>query len=276
MTAMQLKSIELSTGVRLEYVENGSPEAPVVLFIHGWLDTWFSFSPVMDALSEQYHSYAPTLRGHGLSDKPAEGYAMTDFTADLIAFMDQLDIAKAHLVGHSMGAIISLRIAIDHPDRVDRVALFGGCAKSTENQPLLDMVEPVKTMTDPVPVADVREFVESLFVSKADPMFVDRLIREELLAPVNTWRAVLDGLLAVDYLAELGNVASPTLLFWGTRDELFGRADQDAITERVPRSRLQVWNEVGHAMQWEDAQRAADALRAYFGPAEITWPVVLR
>ncbi|HKG95645.1 MAG TPA: alpha/beta fold hydrolase, partial [Gemmatimonadaceae bacterium] len=80
--------VRLPTGVRLRYAEQGDPSGHPIILLHGYSDSWFSYSGVLPLLPERYHVYALDLRGHGESDRPAAGYAMRDLAADVVAFMD--------------------------------------------------------------------------------------------------------------------------------------------------------------------------------------------
>ena len=116
-------------GINIRYIVkgNGSP----VLLIHGFgefLEVWW-FN--IGFLSEHYQIYAMDLPGHGLSDKPAIDYSLffaTEFAND---FMQALGIEHASLIGHSMGGLLSLSIAINFPEKVDKLILVdsGGLSK---------------------------------------------------------------------------------------------------------------------------------------------------
>ena len=104
-----LRSIDLSTGVSMEYVECGETNNDVIIFLHGWLDSWYSWSQVVGQFTDRYHVFVPSLRGHGLSSKPDTSYSMKEHALDLRAFMDQLGIASSSFVGHRLGASNSSR-----------------------------------------------------------------------------------------------------------------------------------------------------------------------
>jgi pimeloyl-ACP methyl ester carboxylesterase len=109
-----------SAGVKIAYVEAGAGE-PVVL-VHGLYSSammnWVA-PGTFKLLAEHYHVIALDLRGHGNSDKPtaedAYGQPMVD---DIVRLMDHLHIAKAHVVGYSLGGIIAMKFMVDHPDRL--------------------------------------------------------------------------------------------------------------------------------------------------------------
>lgn len=255
---LQFDRIALDNGLTLEYVEQGRSDGPVVIFVHGWLDSWYSWQQVLERFPYRYHAYAVTMRGHGLSDKPDTGYLMPDYAADLVDFMDKVGIDEAHCVGHSMGTTICQQLAISYPDRVLSLTLFGAVADAAGNPVLQSLVEFVNSLTDPVDQDMVREFVESLFIGeRRDPLFVDRLVREELLVTARTWRLGLDGLLQFDSTSRLPEIMVPTQVIWGDKDQLFSVDDQETLISGIPDAKLIVWDNVGHAMQWEQPWRAA-------------------
>ena len=84
--------VSLATGVELHYAAQGDPAGPAVILLHGYSDSWFSFSGLMPLLPEGYRVYAVTQRGHGDSDRPPEmsNYSMTIFGRQALALLDHL------------------------------------------------------------------------------------------------------------------------------------------------------------------------------------------
>ena len=146
----------LATGVRLHYAERGDPEWEAIIFLHGYSDSWYSYSRVLPLLSPEYHAFALTQRGQGDSDKPECCYTVDDFAADIDAFMDALGLDKATLFGHSTGALFAQRVALSYPRRVSRLGMLG--AQTPANEAILGLVEEVRALEDPVPPEFVREF----------------------------------------------------------------------------------------------------------------------
>jgi pimeloyl-ACP methyl ester carboxylesterase len=114
-------------GVKIHYLELGSG-SPVVL-IHG-LDSSAEGSwqepGVMAALARNHRVVALDLPGYGSSDKPATGEAYgIQWSEDVGRLLDHLVIDRAHIVGYSMGAIVALKFAVDHPDRMLTGTLVG-------------------------------------------------------------------------------------------------------------------------------------------------------
>ncbi len=114
--------------VRLHVCRWGNPDMPMLFFmLHGWMDVAASFQFVVDALDDGWQVLAPDARGFGLSDWPMakQGgghYYFHDYLADLEAILDHYTpTSPANLVGHSMGANVSLLYADVRPERVRRV-----------------------------------------------------------------------------------------------------------------------------------------------------------
>jgi pimeloyl-ACP methyl ester carboxylesterase len=103
--------------VHYEVLGRGRP----VILLHGWLGSWRYWIPAMQQLSAKYRTYALDLWGFGDSGKDERHY---DFAAQVMLleqFMEKMGIAKAALVGHSLGAAISVRYAAQHPEQVPRL-----------------------------------------------------------------------------------------------------------------------------------------------------------
>ena len=113
-----------SAGVRVRYVSAGQGE-PIIL-IHGWGADAEMWDSLMQDLSHNYRVIALDCRGHGKSDKPTDPnqYGM-EMVNDVARLMDHLGIAKAHIVGYSMGGSIVLKMLTVQPDRF-LTAVIGG------------------------------------------------------------------------------------------------------------------------------------------------------
>lgn len=102
-------------------------QGPELVLIHGLAaDLAFWYFRHLPQLKQNFHVTTYDLRGHGRSDMPLSGYSCKDQANDLATLMDALQIAKAHVVGHSFGALVALALAIDCPERVDRLVIADG------------------------------------------------------------------------------------------------------------------------------------------------------
>lgn len=114
-------------GLRLRYVTWGerSTARGSVMLAHGITSShkaWVEIGPALAARG--WYVLAPDLRGRGLSDKPPHGYGVPYHADDLLSLADTLGLERMHMVGHSLGAMITLFLAAQHPERVGRIVLI--------------------------------------------------------------------------------------------------------------------------------------------------------
>jgi non-heme chloroperoxidase len=257
---VKFATTQLDTGVRVHYAEQGDAGGAPVVFLHGWPDSWFSFSAVLENLPPRVHAFVLDQRGFGDSERPGGRYRIEDFAADAIAFLDALAIDRAAFVGHSFGTFVTRRAALTHPDRVARMVLIGA-GESKDNPVLRDVRAAMDDLADPMPKEFAREFQAGTAFAPVPAAFFNRIVAESLKLPARLWREIFDGILAYDDQHEIARVTAPTLLIWGERDPLFPRAHQNALTAAIKGSRLTTYQDIGHCPNWECPTRvAADLL----------------
>jgi pimeloyl-ACP methyl ester carboxylesterase len=259
-----MSSIELSTGVRLPFVEQGSRSGTPVTLLHGATDSWRSFEPVMPFLSPSVRAFALTQRGHGDADKPLTCYRPEDFAGDVVAFLDAQGIERAIIAGHSLGSFVAQRVALDHPERVLGLVLAGSHTTLRDHAGIGDFWDAViSTLTDPIDPAIAREFQESTVAKPLPPGLLDTFVQESLKAPARVWREIFAGMIEANHRPRLGVISAPTLILWGDRDTLIPSDEQDRLLAGIPNARLTVYPGIGHALHWEDPQRFAADLTAF-------------
>ena len=264
-----IKSVELLNRLRLPYVEQGDPSGVPVVFLHGFLDSWHSFEPVLSHLPESIHGFALTQRGHGDASRPARGYHSRDFAADLAAFMDALHLEAAFFVGGSSGSFVARRFAIDHPERTLGLVFLGSPAILRDKPGVLEMWDStISELKDPISPDLVREFAEGTLNRPVPQAFLETIVRENLKVPARVWRATFEGLLEDDSLEELDKIQAPTLIVWGDQDAILPRSDQETLVAAITGSRLLVYPGAGHAFYWEDPDLVASDLAAFIAECE--------
>ena len=256
----------LATGPLIRYAEQGDPAGEPLILLHGYSDSWYSYSRLLPLLEPGgYHVFAIDQRGHGSSERPLGAYTVEDFAADVDAFMQVVGIERATVMGHSMGSLVARRVAEQYPHRVSRLVLIG--AILTLDEGIDELREAVRALRDPVPTEFVREFQQSTIHVPVPTSFFEGVVAESLRLPARVWHEVLDGLCAADDRAFLGRIAAPTLLLWGEQDAYFPRADQDALVAAIPNARLHVYPDTGHCPQWERPEEVARELAAFIRTA---------
>jgi pimeloyl-ACP methyl ester carboxylesterase len=157
-------------GVDLAYVERGSGDPPI-LFLHGMACVKEHMGALVDAFAPRHRCVAFDLRGHGSSTVPEGAYATADFMADIAAVIDELDLDRPVLVGHSFGGSVSLAFAAAHPDRVRALVLLDSGLRSnaTVHADLNPFYDALRAATPD----EYRKIVEEFCLSRLFDLSVD-------------------------------------------------------------------------------------------------------
>jgi pimeloyl-ACP methyl ester carboxylesterase len=254
-TETSIHSVDLPTGVRLEYVEQGDPDGAPVVMLHGFTDSWRSYEPVLPLLPDGIRAVAVTQRGHGESGRPDSGYRIADLAADVVALIEALELDRPIVVGHSMGAWVALQVAIGAPSSVSALVLEGTFGRPAGNPVLEEFAREVAQLEEPVAYEFAREFQAATTTQPIPEELLDMVSRESVKLPARLWRTLAEGFMEIDFTARLGSIEVPTLLLWGDQDAFIPRADQDYLLAGIPGSRLTVYEGTGHSLHWEQRER---------------------
>ncbi|WJX85366.1 hypothetical protein P8452_67827 [Trifolium repens] len=120
MEGIEHRTVEVN-GIKMHIAEKGNKDGPVVLFLHGFPELWYSWRHQIVALSSLgYHAVAPDLRGYGDTDAPSSISSYTGFhiVGDIVALIDLLGVDQVFLVAHDWGAIIGWYLCMFRPERI--------------------------------------------------------------------------------------------------------------------------------------------------------------
>ena len=197
--------------IRPYFMEKGQGE-PLIL-LHGNGENSGYFKNQIGVFSERYHVYALDTRGHGRTPRGERPFTIRQFAEDLLGFMDEHEIARAHLLGFSDGGNIAMIFAIRHPERVGRLILNGANLNARGVKPATQ-----------IPI-EIGYRIAGLFAKKSDAA---RSHAEMLGLMVND-PDVDPG--------ELHLIKAKTLVIAGTRD-MIKREHTKLIADRIPSARL--------------------------------------
>lgn len=196
------------------------PRDETAVFLHGIGDGPGSWAAQLAALPEGFTGWAPRLAGLGAGDEP---FTLTGAAAGVLAELDDRDVGRAHLCGLSLGALVALRLAADHPSRVSSLVISGG------------QVRPNRIL---------------MAVQNA----VIGLLPSRLAAPPGLTKpamlAILHSLSSLDLRAELATITAPTLVLCGARDRANLPAAR-ALAAGIPGAELQIVPGAGHTWNTE-------------------------
>lgn len=257
------KQVRLTNGIRLSYVELGDPKAEPLLLLHGYTDSSRSWSLTAPHLSK-YRLLIPDQRGHGGSDAPACCYSSTQFADDALLFLDALGIQRAAVAGHSLGSMVAISLAADHPERVSRMILIGSTALVPIERGgwLYDNAMALKAPLDPSSQF-LREWHPSNQPTPVDPVFAEAVEQEYLTIPLHVWRGVMRELAYVPVGRHAPDVKAPVLVLSGGKDPLFPANHHASLLKAFPQAKAQIFPELGHNPNWERPDEVASAMTGF-------------
>lgn len=252
----------LGDGLRLAYDETGEPRGLPVVLLHGYADSHRFFAPLLPHLGSGLRVLALTLRGHGDSEKPDDGYDLPTLAADVVHALDALEVDRAVLVGHSSGGLVAQQAACTHPNRVAGQVLVGAPQDLHGVQP--PFADAVDAMTDPVDLALVREVLHALPMTHqaVSPEYVEAMVAESAKIPARVWQRALAELLTATPPTRGPVPPVATLVVHGRHDTVLALEGQEQLA-RAWSSDLVVIEDAGHLIAWEQPEELGRIVRGF-------------
>ncbi|MGA2842785.1 MAG: alpha/beta hydrolase [Steroidobacteraceae bacterium] len=267
----QKHRVALPNGIDLAYVELGARKGKPVVLIHGYTDNARDWVPLVPYLSPDFRLILVDIRGHGGSSKPECCYTRVDFAYDIKLLLDRLSIARADIIGHSLGSIIAQTFAETWPERTERVVLISSTGGQRAGGPTpkssLDFGAEVRKLKEPIDPDSPFMIAWWNSPTPVDEDFIRRQRKDSAAIPLKVWLAVLDqGLSSVsstDLQATLPQLRAPTLLIWGSQDPIFGEDARQSLRDALPTAQVKIFEGLGHNPFWEDPRAVAATINEF-------------
>jgi len=223
-------------GARIHYERSGTGFP--VLFIHAGIADSRMWEPQARAWADQFDMIRPDLRGFGDSELPPAPYSNR---LDLVALLDYLGVDRAHVVGCSMGGTAAIDLALDHPERVERLVLVAGGVSGSNlgaaDAGLFADIEAADKARDMGAVnrAEVRLWIDGpRRLEGSAPAAVRNLVLDmNGRALQSDWASADHQGLQPPAISRLGEISTPTLVIVGDEDLPHAFANADVITSKV-------------------------------------------
>jgi pimeloyl-ACP methyl ester carboxylesterase/alkylhydroperoxidase/carboxymuconolactone decarboxylase family protein YurZ len=242
----------------------GSPGTPTV-FIHGVGSNLGVWTRVQNRLSGLGPLVSFDLRGHGNSGTPPGPWELDDFVSDFVRLLTDLGIARANVVGFSLGGLITQAIAARVPERVARVVIMGAVAGRTdaEREAVLERLALVER-EGPAGVAargSARWYTEEF--AAAHPETVNEHLTRLGENDRKGYAAAYRVLATSDLIDELSRIRAPTLIVTGEHDVGSPPHMSEAMGKRIPNSHVVIVSGQRHAMLEECPEHIADLIAPF-------------
>lgn len=251
--------------VRAHHRVEGPEDAPVVVLSNSLGTTHEMWDQQAKALSARFRVLRYDTRGHGDSPVPPGPYSMADLGGDVIELLDGLGLERASFCGLSIGGMTGLWLAVNVPERLDRLVLCSTTAHLPPRELWLERAALVRA-EGTAAVADSvlgRWFTPGF--AEHEPAAVGR-VREMLLStPAEGYAACCEAIAEHDLRAELGGITAPTLVIAGEEDPATPPEHARRLEEGIPGARLLVVPDARHLANVEQPEAITRAIDGHLG-----------
>jgi 3-oxoadipate enol-lactonase len=261
--------------VTLAYSVEGSGDKAVLLVmgLGGRAADWGRVFPA--ALARRYKVVRFDNRGTGGSTKATAGFTLEDMAKDAIAVLDEVGTKRAHLVGISMGGMISQLVALDHPERVDRLVLLsthfgGGNVVHPTAETASVLAAAPGTAVEEVMRRSLKVITAPGF-AEAHPEAIDELVAYAVAAPTPAacFMAQLQAIIDSDRSERVSRIRAPTLVVHGDSDALIPVGNGHRLAEAIPGAKLELLGGCGHLPMWERPEELARIVLEFLGDSAL-------
>ena len=257
-------------GMKIAYLEAGKPDAPALVFVHGWSCDASFWRLQISEFAKSYHVIAVDLPGFGKSDKPHDkAYTMEFFARALHAVIEDANVKAPVLVGHSMGYAIVRQYLITFPGTVRAVVNVDGAyfripETAEARADFENMVDGMVAAFDgPERKEAVRQFVEATFYGKTPKALQGEIMDAMASADAYAANSAFREMTRLDQWKEI-SFDVPSLALYAKADDL--PDDHEAYMRTVfPHLTYELWDDAGHFLMLEKPERFNAALAKFLG-----------
>ena len=276
----------LVDGARIYAREEGPRTGQVALCLHGWSSSWYALSPLLPLLARRFRAVAVDLPGYGNSERLNERTTIVRY-ADLMARLIQdLSDSPAVLVGHSMGGMIAITLALRYPQLVDRLVLLCPTISGHLSTYINVVVSPI-TLLERHPIANSivaalepsmlqltdRIMRPASFAERTEISDIDYVrLRADARRP-GEGRVRAECFWAMrhnDLRGRLRELETPGLVIWGAEDNTVPLRDAGVVADEWRGVDLRIVPKAGHWPQFETPLFTRRAVAAYLGLPLVT------
>jgi 3-oxoadipate enol-lactonase len=252
---------------------------PPLVLIQGLGVGRWGWEPVADRLARRFQVITIDNRGIGASDAPPGPYSARVMAADVLAVLDDAGVGKASVVGTSLGGMVAQELALEHPDRVDRLVLVATIPGGRLTAPM-----PLKTayLLTWAPLmhseARLRGFVRNALgprTVRRRTRVVRRLLARKRAHPQSeqAWRAQATAGVLFDPGGRQRRITQPTLILQGTADQVVNPINADRLANLIPDARVLYLDGAGHLLYWDEPRRFVRLVTGFLTARSASMPV---
>lgn len=246
--------------IATEYMIQGPENAPVVLMLHGWMDSLHSFDAISAELSTQFRVVRVDMPGFGLTEAPDSAWTMNDYVLWVAAFITKLGVADTRLhaiIGHSFGGRVILKGVGEqrlYADNIILIAAAGNARRNTLRALFLGIAAKIAKGILSIPPLNIwRDTVRKKMYARIGSDY----------ANAGTLADTFVNVINEDLSDNARKITTPTLLIWGAEDSSTPLGDGLRLAELIPDSQMQVVKNAGHFVHQEAAEYVTQLIKKF-------------
>jgi 3-oxoadipate enol-lactonase len=254
------------TAVDVAFTVDGPEGAPTVVLSNSLGSTPAMWDPQLPTLLEHLRVVRYDHRGHGRSPVPPPPYELADLGADAIAMLDRLGLERAHWCGLSLGGMVGMWMAINAPERIDRLVLCCTSAKLGPPEMWADRATTVRAHgVDAVADAGLERWLTPGFIER-EPDTAGRIRAMLAATPAEGYAACCGVIERMDQLSRLAEIRAPTLVIAAEDDPATPPEHAERIAAAIPGARMEIVAGARHLATIEQPEAMTSLILGHLTP----------
>jgi 3-oxoadipate enol-lactonase len=254
------------TPIEVAYTVDGADGAPTVVLSNSLGSTPAMWDPQFPALAERLRVVRYDHRGHGRSPVLPGPYELDDLGADVIALLDRLGLERVHWCGLSLGGMVGMWMAINAPERIDRLVLCCTSARLGPPEMWADRAATVRAQgVDAIADAGIERWLSPSFIER-EPQIAAGIRAMLAATPAEGYAACCGVIERMDQVPQLGEIRAPTLVIAAEDDPATPPEHGELIASAVPGARLEIVQDARHLATIEQPEAMTELILSHLVP----------
>ncbi|MBK8430958.1 MAG: alpha/beta fold hydrolase [Chloroflexi bacterium] len=269
----------------LHVVKTGANHQQTAVLLHGWSSSWYAMYPVLELVRERFRCFAVDLPGYGQSPPLKERTTIKAYADLIAALIREVSDGPVVLIGHSMGGMISITIALHYPELVERMVLICPTITGRLSRFINFFISPITVLERFGVGSYIVSWIEGVVVGLTDRLmrpasFAERTaISDEVYARLRSdarrhgqgrvraecFRAMREN----DLTDQIKHVDTPALVIWGAEDNTVPLSDASIVDDEWWDADLRILPKAGHWPHFERPSATMRLIAAYLGIARF-------